>query len=162
MIDFKLGMNYKEFKETAIDEHRDMILMLEKQGQLSENGMDAIEKIEKQKNIVVFTETRCEDSATTIPFLMKLADLNKNIKVTFFKREGNEEILEKLTGAKRVPSILALDEDGEVSNSYIEFPSVVNKMIIGLDVEERKKVALRVRSGEFNSEIESEMIKILK
>lgn len=162
MINLTLGMNYKEFKETALEEHREMIVRLEKQGELLRDGINIINKIDKKRSIVVFTETRCEDSATTMPFLMKIADLNKNINVLFFRREGNEEILEQLTGERRVPSIILLDEEEKVKKSYIEFPTVVNKMVEGLEGDERKAIALRVRAGEFNKEIQEEIINILR
>lgn len=161
MINIDNGMDYKEFKAMASEEHKKMISRLEEQSQPSRAGLDKVKKIDKERNIVVFTETRCEDSATTMPFLMKLADLNKNIKVSFFKREGNEDILEELTGKKRIPSILRIDDQGKIEKSYIEFPKKVNEMVCGLEGEERKAIAQRVRAGEFNKEIEEEIINIL-
>ncbi|MGL5641908.1 MAG: thioredoxin family protein, partial [Paraclostridium sp.] len=68
----KKPMNYEEFINTAEKEHRSFIDSLNEQGQLTENGLDKIRRIKEYTNIVVFTETRCKDSATTMPFLMKL------------------------------------------------------------------------------------------
>ena len=43
--------------------------------------------------------------------------------------KGNEDILEKMSGEKRVPTILVLNNDGDVLRKYVELPNRVKYKI---------------------------------
>ena len=109
--------------------------------------------IKSNINILVITDTFCKDSATTMPFLMKLSELNSKIHVNFLKKEGNEELLQELSGECRIPTIIKLDEKKQMKGKYIEFPQVVREKINGKNEEERKAIVEEVRSGKYNDEI---------
>ncbi|MEG0856465.1 MAG: thioredoxin family protein [Terrisporobacter sp.] len=157
----KNPMSYKEFIDSAEQEHRVFIDSLHEQGQLLDEGLQYIKDIKEDTNIVVFTETRCEDSATTMPFLIKLAELNKKLKVSFYRREGNEEILEKLTGEKRVPTIVVLDKKGNPERHYIEFSKKLKQKLESSPIEETQSIIDDMRLGKYNGYIQEDLISFL-
>lgn len=162
-MNFKSGMNYEEFINTAEKEHRGFIDELHEQGILdkSDINLNKIKNINYNVDIAVFTETRCKDSATTMPFLMKLSELNKNIRITFFRKEGNEELLKDLTGEIRVPSILILNDDGKVERKYIEFAYDVKEILENSPIEKTQDIIDEMRIGKYNSEIQKDLIKLI-
>lgn len=157
----KKPMNYQEFIDSAEEEHREFIDSLNEQGQLSQEGLQYIKDIKEDTNIVVFTETRCKDSATTMPFLMKLVDLNKKLKVSFYTKEGNEDTLEKLTGELRVPTIVMLDSKGNGKRQYIEFANKLKQKLENSPIEETQLIIDEMREGKYNHYIQEDLIRFL-
>ncbi|EGT3617441.1 hypothetical protein FHH43_14640, partial [Clostridium perfringens] len=128
MLDMNSGLTYEEYLKTATDEEREMIEEFFNRVVVSKEKIKEINSIKNKVDIAVFSITRCKDAASAIPFLIKLSEKNKNINIKFWDREGNEELLEALTGVKRVPSILKI-KNGQVVKSYIEFPEIVDEKI---------------------------------
>jgi hypothetical protein len=62
---------------------------------------------------LIITEAWCGDAAQNIPFLVKLADLNPNIKLRLILRDENPELMDEyLTeGARSIPKLIILSED---------------------------------------------------
>ncbi|HHD2753477.1 TPA: thioredoxin family protein [Clostridium perfringens] len=160
MLDMKNGLTYEEYLKTATDEEREMIEEFFNRAVVSEEKINEINSIENKVDIAVFSITRCKDAASAIPFLIKLSENNKNINIKFWDREGNEEILEELTGAGRVPSILKI-ENGQVVKSYIEFPKVLDEKINN-NLEEKENFVNDLRSNKYDKEIEKEIFNIIK
>lgn len=160
MLDMKNGLTYQEYLKTATDEEREMIEEFFNRAVVSEEKINEINSIENKVDIAVFSITRCKDAASAIPFLIKLSENNKNINIKFWDREGNEEILEELTGARRVPSILKI-ENGQVVKSYIEFPKVLDEKINN-NLEEKENFVNELRSNKYDKEIEEEIFGIIK
>lgn len=157
----KHSMNYEEYINTAEKEHRSYIDSLNEQGQLTEKGLDKIRDIKDETQIVVFTETRCKDAATTMPFLMKLADINKKIRVSFYRKEGNEEILEKWTGEKKVPTIVIVDSEEKPKRYYIEFARKVKNKLESSPVSETQRIIDEMREGKYNDYIQEDLISFI-
>lgn len=161
MINFELTLAYDEYLEMADNEQRKIIDKLNEQGQLISNSNKEVLDINSKINVVVFSEPRCKDAATEIPILLKLAEKNKNITVRFLRREGNEELLERESGEKKVPTFLILNKNGEVERKYIEFPRGVKKILMKTPKEEVQSVIDRMRAGEYNVLIEEDIIRFL-
>lgn len=160
MLDMKSGLTYEEYLRTATDEEREMIEEFFNRVVVCKKKIKEIDRIKNKVDIAVFSITRCKDAASAIPFLIKLSENNKNINIKFWDREGNEELLEKLTGARRVPSILRV-ENGQVVKSYIEFPKVVDEKI-NHNPEEKENFVNDLRSNKYDKEIEEEILNIIK
>ncbi|MGG5460884.1 thioredoxin family protein [Clostridium sp. B9] len=159
MLDMKSGLTYEEYLKTGTEEDKKMIAEFFNRVNVNEENIKEINKINEEVDIAVFSITRCKDAASAIPFLIKLTEKNKNINIRFWHREGNEELLEELTGAKRVPSILRI-EDGKVTRMYIEFPKVVDEKINN-NLEKKENIVNNLRSNEYDSAIEEEIFNIL-
>lgn len=161
IFNFNKGCTYSEFISTANDEQKEMLANFYEQGQLFEDGLDRLKNINKPLNLAVFSLVRCKDAATAIPFLLKLCELIPNVNIKFFDREGNEELLEELSGARRVPTILLLDSDGNVVKKYLEFPENVNKKIESSTAEDKEGIVNDFRTGMYNKDIQNDLIDLL-
>lgn len=160
MLDMKSGLTYEEYLKTATDEEREMIEEFFNRVVVSKEKIKEINSIKNKVDIAVFSITRCKDAASAIPFLIKLSEKNKNINIKFWDREGNEELLEALTGAKRVPSILKI-KNGQVVKSYIEFPEIVDEKIKN-SLDNKEIFVNELRSNKYDKEIENEILNIIK
>ena len=99
-------MDYEEYLNNANDEEIIFINELYDQGQILEQGLRDIISLKKDIKILVITSTRCKDSATIIPFLIKLSQFNEHIEVKFLLKKDNEELLSKLSGEMKLPTIM--------------------------------------------------------
>lgn len=118
MVNLDKCISYEEYISTAKEEEILFIDELYKQGRLVSHGVEDIKNIKSNINILVITDTFCKDSATTMPFLMKLSELNSKIHVNFLKKEGKEELLQELSGECRIPTIIKLDEKKQMKGKY--------------------------------------------
>lgn len=130
-------MEYSEYLIKAKEEELQFINKLYNQGILLEDGKEIIKNIDDEKNVLVITATRCKDSATILPFLLKLAELNENIKIKFLLRKENRELLEQLSGELKVPTMMILDNNGQVIRKFIEFPKGVKEILISNSKEKK-------------------------
>ena len=105
MVNLDKCISYEEYISTAKEEEILFIDELYKQGRLVSHGVEDIKNIKSNINILVITDTFCKDSATTMPFLMKLSELNSKIHVNFLKKEGKEELLQEFW-LKILPQVL--------------------------------------------------------
>lgn len=160
MLDINKGISYEEYISSSTDEELLIINKLEKQCKLSERGIEHILCIDSPMDIAVFSMTRCQDAGTVIPFLMKLSDLNNNINVKFYYREGNEDLLYNLTGEKRIPSILLMNTEGQVARKFLEFPRAVDELIKG-NTENKESIVKEFRAGKYNRYIQEDLIMLL-
>lgn len=161
MLRLDRGLFYDEYLEFANAEELHIIDELNEQGKLEDKNLHKIRFMNEGVHILVFSETKCKDAATTIPFLMKLAELNNKITVRFLRREGNEEVLERESGEKKVPTFLILDSIGEVVRKYVEFPKGVKDILENTPVEDTQNVIDEMRSGKYNSLIQEDLIKFI-
>ncbi|MCE9655848.1 thioredoxin family protein [Clostridium celatum] len=154
-------MEYSEYLIKAKEEELQFINKLYNQGILLEDGKEIIKNIDDEKNVLVITATRCKDSATILPFLLKLAELNENIKIKFLLRKENRELLEQLSGELKVPTMMILDNNGQVIRKFIEFPKGVKEILISNSKEKSQEVIDEMRNGKYNSLIQEDLIKFL-
>lgn len=159
LMDIEL-MNYEEYLLSANEEETTFINELNKQGVILNEGIEKIKAIKEPLNILVITSTRCKDSATIIPFLMKLAEFNKNINIKFLLKNNNEDMLEKMSGETRIPTIMLLNDKGEVQRKIIEFPLGVKKILLENSKEKTQEIIDDMRSGKYNKLIQEDIISL--
>lgn len=160
MLNFNKGISYEEYISSATDEEYQIIQRYEKQCKLFEKGIEEILCVDNVINVAVFSITRCQDAATAIPFLMKLSDLNNKINIKFFYREGNEELLYDLSGEKRIPTMLVLNEENKVIRKFIEFPQYVDELI-QKNPADKENIVKDYRSGKYNRYLQEDLIKLI-
>ena len=161
MKNFDLGITYNEYLSLADEEQRGIIDRLNEQSQLINKDLHKVRNIKNKLNILVFGEPRCKDAATEIPFLLKVSELNKTIEVKFLRREGNEELLEELSGERKVPTFLILNEKGNTVRKYIEFPIGVKEILLNTDKEKVQDIIDNMRKGKYNNLIQEDIIRFL-
>lgn len=161
MMRLDIGLDYDEYLSMAEDEHKEFIYKLYDQCVLKEEGLDRIHNINEELNVIIFAEPKCKDAATTIPFLIKMSDINSKIKLKYLRREGNEELLENLTGEKKVPTFIIVDRNGKVVRKYIEFPRKLKEKLEICKVEDTQKIIDEMREGKYNEWIQEDLINFL-
>lgn len=113
----KLDPDLLNEMERAYYEYRKLNLArmsrLEKIYKPTEEAMSVMSKINAPQTWLVITEDWCGDSAQTIPVMVALTSLNKNIKIKFLIRDENPEIMNLyLTKGKRsIPKLIAYDNN---------------------------------------------------
>lgn len=154
-------MNYEEYLETAKDEEINFINELYDQGQILNVGLRDIINIDKKVRILVITSTMCKDSATIVPFLIKLSQFNEKIEVRFLLRDNNKELLNNICEESNIPAILVLDQNDNVDRKFIEFPKEVKELLIKNPVEKTKDIINEMRNGKYNHFIQEDLIRLI-
>lgn len=154
-------MDYEEYLNNANDEEIIFINELYDQGQILEDGLRDIISLKQYIKILVITSTKCKDSATIIPFLIKLSQFNENIEVNFLLKKDNEELLRKLSGEMKLPTIMVMDSDNNVIRKFVEFPKGVKDILINSSKEETQKIIDEMRNGKYNDLIQLDLIKLI-
>ena len=154
-------MDYEEYLNNANDEEIIFINELYDQGQILEDGLRDIISLKQDIKILVITSTKCKDSATIIPFLIKLSQFNEHIEVNFLLKRDNEELLRKLSGEMKLPTIMVMDSDNNVIRKFVEFPKGVKDILINSSKEETQKIIDEMRNGKYNDLIQLDLIKLI-
>ncbi len=154
-------MDYEEYLNNANDEEIIFINELYDQGQILEDGLRDIISLKQYIKILVITSTKCKDSATIIPFLIKLSQFNEHIEVNFLLKRDNEELLRKLSGEMKLPTIMVMDSDNNVIRKFVEFPKGVKDILINSSKEETQKIIDEMRNGKYNDLIQLDLIKLI-
>lgn len=154
-------MDYSEYLIKAKEEEIPFIQDMYNKGVLLEEGQEYIKNINTEINILVITATRCKDSATIMPFLLKLAKLNENIKMKFLLKKENVELLEKLSGEVKVPTIMILDNNCKVIRKFVEFPKGVKEFLNSNPKERTKEIIDDMREGKYNYLIQEDLINLI-
>ena len=89
-------------------------------------------------HLLVVAEDRCGDSANTIPYLAKLADLADNLDLRIIRSDVGKEIMEAHRtpdGRAATPTIILLNDRFEEAGCFVERPSQLQKWF--LDAQEK-------------------------
>ncbi len=87
---------------------------IEKSYEVSEELKSEIQTIKEKQIWMVITEPWCGDSAQNLPYLAKIASLNRNIDLRIVLRDSNPDIMDLyLTHETRsIPKLIAFDLEG--------------------------------------------------
>lgn len=162
MIELSRGMDYKDYLNKILEEEREKLINNSDKIRLSKEAYEEAKKIKDTVNVVVFSEGYCPDGIATLPFVEKFKEANEKIKVFYYNKEGNEQLLEEYIGKSRIPTILTFSENMEPKGAYVEFPEELSKKMAGLSEDKRKELVTEYREGKYNNLIEKDLLGILK
>jgi hypothetical protein len=154
---FDKGISYQEYLDTADEETRQKHLHYLEKMKLTADEKEELEKIKKDKKLLVFCDTYCNDCRITLALLEDLRRSSPSIGYRIVSREGNEGLMEQLSGDNGIPLIVELGE-GSVWNSnagdvkgakliFSEFPDVLNDDMLAADPENKEKLVTDFRKG---------------
>lgn len=155
MLNFKKGLSYDDYMKLGTDEDKKMNIEFYKKSPIHKEDISL--SSDESLNIAVFSMTRCKDAATVTPVLMQIAKNNPNVTINFFDKEGNEELLKKLTGEVRIPTILKLDSKGNIIKKFLEFPTVV-KEEINKNPENKESIVSSFRENKYFDEVKKDIL----
>jgi thiol-disulfide isomerase/thioredoxin len=162
MIDLSKGLDFQGYLNKNSEEERQRLLEAYEKTELSKETMEAVKAIDKRVNVVVFSEGYCPDCVVTLPFIKKMQNLNDNLKVYYFARSGNKELLEEYTGTARIPTVMTFTEEMEPKGAYIEVPKVIAEKMARTASDKQKELVSEYRQGKYNDLIEQELLQIIK
>ncbi len=143
---------------------------LDKQTRLSEEAVNAAEKIDKDFTWLVLTESWCGDAAQTLPVMNKFSEANKNIDLKVVLRDENDELMNRFLtdGNKSIPKLIVIDnESKKVVSSWGPRTEIATRMIKDYKekhgkVDDTIKKDLQVfYNKDKGKQIEKEMISLL-
>jgi len=93
--------------------------------------VEEISKIEDKQVWVVITENWCGDSAQNLPYIAKIASLNKSIKFRIVLRDSNPEIMDMYltNGTRSIPKLVVFDEEGNEIFQWGSRPKAAQQLI---------------------------------
>jgi Thioredoxin len=98
--------------------NRQRMKRLDKVGVLSDELINAIQRIQIPISFLVITEGWCGDSAQNLPYIHKIAEAGQGkIKEYYFLRDENPELMDQFltNGGRAIPKLIAIhQETGEV------------------------------------------------
>lgn len=148
---FKEGYNFEqEFNQSDIS-HREKAEEYRNNMEISQNTIDKVKSIDKEINILGFSELWCPDCQINLTVMDYITTLNPNITLRLQSREGNEEVIKAHSddGRVKIPTFIYLDSNFNKIGEFIELPSNV-KAIEALDNQvEKIKTKKEYRKGKY-------------
>lgn len=151
------GIGYQEYLASADEETRQKHLHYLEKMKLTEEEKEELENIKSGKKLLVFCDTYCNDCRITLALLEDLCKSSPSIGYRIVSREGNEGLMERLSGDNGIPLIIELGEDGVWSSNagdmkgakliFNEFPDVLHDDMKDADPESREKLVKDFRKG---------------
>lgn len=110
-------------------------LRLRKMYQVTGELKAVLQKINYPQWWIVLTEDWCGDSAQTLPYIAKMAELNDRIQLKILLRDQNIDIMEQyLTDGKRsIPKLIAFDESGRELFHWGPRPKLISERYKALE-----------------------------
>jgi len=162
MIDLSKALDFQGYLNKSTEEQKDKLLKTYETTKLSKQAEEEIKKLDKNVNVVVFSEGYCPDCVVTLPYVKRMQELNSNIKVFYYGMNGNKELLEEYTGTSRIPTVMTFTEDMKPKGAYVEVPQPIAEKAAVLPSDKQKELIKEYREGKYNNLIENELLDIIK
>lgn len=152
------GMNYEEYLDSSLEEYKEKQLKIEGFIELEDDTIEKLKNIKNERNILVFAETYCPDSREVMAVLNEMKKYVK-INLYIFPRKDNEDELKKITGYAKIPTLIKLDKNKNITGDYfIEFPDKFRDILKNKTETEIKDKIHEFRRGKYNDLILEEII----
>lgn len=99
-----------------------------KRAKINEELEEKIEEIQNDITWLVLTEGWCGDASQSLPFVFKMAELNKHINLKFILRDEHPEVMDEflVNGTRSIPVVIMLDSETlEVLNVWGPRPKLI-------------------------------------
>lgn len=148
---FESGISFQQEFDKSQEEHKQKALDYIKNMEISENIIDQVKNIDKEVNILGFSELWCADCQINASVMNYLTQLNPNINLRLVSLKGHEEIIKEHSddGKVKIPIFLMLDENFNKIGDFIEVPSNVRAIEETENQVERIQIKKEYRKGKF-------------
>lgn len=124
---FETGMSYETFLSIASASEREKITEITKVVKICDDYVERIKKIDKEYKFLLSAESWCPYVRATLPVLIKMIEINSNIKLGIITEgRGFKYLREKLNIPEDlyvVPTLAILDENFELVTRYVGRPA---------------------------------------
>ncbi|WP_142414510.1 thioredoxin family protein [Hathewaya massiliensis] len=161
---FKTGHNYKVFLCEKEGAYKEKIEDLVDNLNVKEETKDRIAKIEEDINILIAAEVWCPDCVLNVPGALYISKLNPKVKLSFIKREGNEESLQEfaIDGKVKIPTFIVMDKDFKLKGTLVERPKNIKEVENQDDQVKRIVEMKKYRSAEYIDKVVEELMDIIE
>ncbi|HEX2945633.1 MAG TPA: thioredoxin family protein [Clostridia bacterium] len=155
---FDSGVGFEEYLGSADEVTRQKHMhYLEKMQLTEDEKKELAESIREDRELVVFCDTYCNDCRVTLALLENLRRSAPSVGYRIVSREGNEGLMERLSGDNGIPLIVEIGE-GSTRNSnsgdlkgakliFNEFPDVLLDDMLEADPDNKEKLITDYRKG---------------
>lgn len=124
---FETGMSYETFLSIGSKEEREKIVEITKVISICDEYVEKIKNFDKPYNFLLSAESWCPYVRATIPVLVKMTQINPNIKLSIITEgRGFKYLREKLKISEElyvIPTLAILDENFEFVTRYVGRPA---------------------------------------
>lgn len=105
---------------------------------INEELQEIIKNISGKQHWIIITEPWCGDAAHSVPFMIRLAELNPNITYELQYRDSEPFLIEEyLTkGTRSIPKLIVRDESGEDLFTWGPRPGGAQELLTSLQANE--------------------------
>lgn len=162
MIDLSKALDFKGYLNKNSEEENEKLLKAYENTKLSKEAEETVKNLKEKVNVVVFSEGYCPDCVVTLPFVKRMEELNDNIKVFYYGRQDNSQLLEAMTGTARIPTVITFTDSMEPKGAYIEVPQEIAEQAARASSDKQKEIIKEYRQGKYNDLVEKELLSIIK
>ncbi len=162
-------LNEKEkilFEYTKLNLHRSN--RIEKTYTVSEELQTILKNIKEKQSWMIITENWCGDSAQTLPYIAKMAEINPLIELNVILRDSNLDIIDNYltNGTRSIPKLIVFDSSGNELFLWGPRPEDAQRLVLKLKNEEIHKEEINQKlhlwyGKDRGKNIEKEFMKIL-
>lgn len=160
---FLKGKNYEEFLKDAEGKSYSKLKEVYDSINFPEGIENRIKSIHKKIKVLLFAESWCPDCIVSVPILVKMAKVNKNIEYTILPRKGYENFLNnyQYEGKPKIPTFVFYDENFNELGAFIEIPQKI-KSIYEKGYQPDIITARReYREGKYSEVVADEFLRIM-
>lgn len=138
-----------------------------KSGKLNTGLITLIEQISEQQNWVLITEPWCGDASHTVPFIVRLAEINPLICLEIQLRDTHSEIESYLTNAARsIPKLIIRDKEGKDLGIWGPRPKACQELFFDLKNSSKTKEEQKIELQKWYNEdqgasLQEELLELL-
>lgn len=127
---YEKGIDFNQFVKSADEGHKEKIINIKENIDISEALKKEIEGIDKKINILAFAEPWCIDCMINTTAMGYLSEINNNINVKILPREGYEDVLKDyaVNGKIKIPTMFFMDDMYKVLGDFVEKPKIVKNV----------------------------------
>lgn len=154
---YKAGKGYQSYIDSAEDEARQKHLHYLKKMELTHEETKSFSSIKDEKRLLVFCSISCNDCRITLALLEGIRRANPLIQYSIASREENEELMQRLSGDKRIPLLVEI-QDKSSKVIFNEFPDVLRTKMAGAHSEEQEMLREDFREGLYKAEMLAQLL----
>ena len=139
-----------------------------KQGVITKELAEVIRSIHEKQDWIIITEPWCGDAAQIVPYLFKMAALNKLINVEVQLRDSNSEIDSYLShGKMSIPKLIVRNKEGADRFIWGPRPQQLEAIYLELknkneNIEDMKTILQKWYNEDKGKEIQEEIMELIK
>lgn len=124
---FETGMSYETFLSIASNSEREKITEITKAISICDEYVEKIKSFDKPYNFLLSAESWCPYVRATIPVLVKMTEINPNIKLRIITEGRGFKYLRENLGISEelyvIPTLAILDENCEFVARFVGRPA---------------------------------------